>query len=172
MAAEQGLDSGTRRETCPYCLEMRWGGGTECTVPLAHNLLLLHCHPQSNTQFLFPAAVPINAQFDYINTVMRVSRHSPFYRLIFFFFPLFHNHSLSIGTAPSRRSNGEVSCFWSWRLWPLYYQHPLVRTMSKIYTWMQTLAFAYFTWTESPDLKSLRFRTRLYFCLCCTADFL
>jgi len=30
-------DSGTCRETCPYHLEMTWGGGTGCMVPLAQS---------------------------------------------------------------------------------------------------------------------------------------
>lgn len=136
MAAEQGWILAHAGK--PAHAALRWGEVVELNSSPTELLLLLHCHPQSNTQFSFPAAVPINAQFDYINTKWCGFLDIPHFidQKKFFFF-LFHTHSLSMATTPSRRSNGEVSCFWRWRLWPLYYQHPVVRTMSKIYTWMQ-----------------------------------
>lgn len=106
-------------------------------------LLLLHCHPQSNTQFSFPAAVAINAQFDHINTKWcRFLDILHIIKLIIFF--LFSIITHCMVTAPSRRSSGEVSCFWRWRLWPLYNQYPVVRRVSKIYTWMQNSIWQFY----------------------------
>lgn len=92
--------------------------------------------PEQHTVFFPCSSTHKHSIWLYQHKVMWISRHSPCYRLkkIFFFFTTITHCTV---TAPSRRSNGEVSCFWKWRLWPLYYQYPVVRMISKIYTRMQ-----------------------------------
>lgn len=110
----------------------RWGELVELKAQfLSHAVLMAPPLPSPRQhRVLFPCTGTHKCSiWFYQYKVIQVSRISPFYRIKKPFFPfVFYSHLLSTSIAPGGRSNGQLSCFWRWGLWPLYYQHPKIDT--------------------------------------------
>lgn len=139
MAPEQGWILAHAERAAHAAL--RWAELVELKAQfLSHAVLMAPPLPSPRQhRVLFPCTGTYkHSIWFYQYKVIQVSRISPFYRIKTIFSPVFYSHLLSTPTAPGGRSNGQLSCFWRWGLQPLYYQHPMVRTTSKIYTRMRS----------------------------------
>lgn len=118
---------------------MRWAEGT---VPLSWSphgsSTAMPRATQGSLSLLWERDAQPCSVWCYQYKAIPVSRISPFYRIKTIFPPVFYTLLLSTPTSPGGRWHGQLSCFWRWGLRPLYHQHPGVRTMSTIYSRMQS----------------------------------